>query len=112
MLTFVFAGLSWPPLCLIVPLQVMMTAIDSITPSNYVFQYLEVEALEMQQMNLQLGFPAHITHIIKPGSPLYNLSLQVGHGAYIIHHDSVCPGTGQPCSACLLTAVQSPQQEC
>eukprot|EP00775_Hariotina_reticulata_P009467 gene9467-9632_t len=39
-------------------------------------KYLEVEAHDMQQMNLQLGFPAHITHIIKPGSPLYNLSLQ------------------------------------
>jgi hypothetical protein len=45
--------------------------------SNYVFEYLDVEAREMQQMNLQLGFPAHVVHIIKPGSPLFNLSLQV-----------------------------------
>jgi hypothetical protein len=45
--------------------------------SNYVFEYLDIEAREMQQMNLQLGFPAHVVHIIKPGSPLFNLSLQV-----------------------------------
>jgi len=55
----------------------MMTAVDSITPSNYVFEYLTVEAADMQQMNLQLGFPANIVHVIRPNSPLYNLSLQV-----------------------------------
>jgi hypothetical protein len=48
-----------------------------VVRSNYVFEYLDVEAREMQQMNLQLGFPAHVVHIIKPGSPLFNLSLQV-----------------------------------
>ncbi|WIA09720.1 hypothetical protein OEZ85_009104 [Tetradesmus obliquus] len=57
-------------------IKVLVTAIDSITPSNYVFEYLDVEAREMQQMNLQLGFPAHVVHVIKPGSPLFNLSLQ------------------------------------
>lgn len=57
--------------------KVMVTAIDSITPSNYVFEYLAIEAQEMQQMNLELGFPAHAVHIIKPTSPLFNLSLQV-----------------------------------
>lgn len=58
-------------------IKVMMTAVDSITPSNYVFEYLTVEAADMQQMNLQLGFPANIVHVIRPNSPLYNLSLQV-----------------------------------
>jgi hypothetical protein len=58
-------------------IKVMMTAVDSITPSNYVFEYLEIEAAEMQQMNLQLGFPGNMVHIIRPSSPLYNLSLQV-----------------------------------
>lgn len=58
-------------------IKVLVTAIDSITPSNYVFEYLEIESVEMQEMNLQLGFPAHVVHIVKPGSPLYNLSLQV-----------------------------------
>eukprot|EP00878_Enallax_costatus_P002547 GHUV01002729.1.p1 GENE.GHUV01002729.1~~GHUV01002729.1.p1 ORF type:complete len:420 (+),score=101.14 GHUV01002729.1:498-1757(+) len=57
-------------------IKALVTAIDSITPSNYVFEYLDVEAIEMQQMNLQLGFPAHVVHVIKPGGPLYNLSLQ------------------------------------
>lgn len=57
-------------------IKVMMTAVDSITPSNYVFEYLTVEAADMQQMNLQLGFPANIVHVIRPNSPLYNLSLQ------------------------------------
>ncbi|KAF8073224.1 GapC [Scenedesmus sp. PABB004] len=57
-------------------IRVLVTAIDSITPSNYVFEYLDVEAVAAQQMNLQLGFPAHVVHLIKPSSPLYNLSLQ------------------------------------
>jgi hypothetical protein len=58
-------------------IKVMMTAVDSITPSNYVFEYLAIEAVDMQQMNLQLGFPANVVHVIRPSSPLYNLSLQV-----------------------------------
>eukprot|EP00879_Flechtneria_rotunda_P004613 GHRR01004869.1.p1 GENE.GHRR01004869.1~~GHRR01004869.1.p1 ORF type:complete len:426 (+),score=96.72 GHRR01004869.1:474-1751(+) len=57
-------------------IKVLVTAIDSITPSNYVFEYLDVEAKEIQQMNIQLGFPAHVVHVIRPGSPMYNLSLQ------------------------------------
>jgi hypothetical protein len=57
--------------------KMMMTAVDSITPSNYVFEYLAIEAADMQAMNLQLGFPANIVHVIRPNSPLYNLSLQV-----------------------------------
>jgi hypothetical protein len=56
-------------------IRVLVTAIDSITPSNYVFEYLDVEAHEMQQMNLQLGFPSHVVHVVRPGSPLWNLSL-------------------------------------
>lgn len=58
-------------------IKVMMTAVDSITPSNYVFEYLEIESVEMQQMNLQLGFPGNMVHVMRPNSPLYNLSLQV-----------------------------------
>lgn len=58
-------------------IKMLVTAIDSITPSNYTFDYLEIEGAHMQQMNLQLGFPANVVHIIRPGSPLYNLSLQV-----------------------------------
>lgn len=61
-------------------IKVMMTAVDSITPSNYVFEYLSIEAGDMQQMNLQLGFPANVVHVIRPNSPLYNLSLQVQRG--------------------------------
>lgn len=57
-------------------IRMLLTAIDSITPSNYVFEYLEIEAVDRQQTNLQLGFPAHVTHVVRPGSPLYNLSLQ------------------------------------
>lgn len=54
----------------------LTTAIDSITPSKYNFEYLDIENVEMQQMNLQLGFPANVVHIVKPGTPLYNLSLE------------------------------------
>lgn len=55
--------------------KVLLTAIDSITPSNYVFEYLELENVEKDMVNLQLGFPANLNHIITPSSPLYNLSL-------------------------------------
>jgi hypothetical protein len=65
-------------------LKVLMTAVDSITPSNYVFEYLDVEALDMQQMNLQLGFPGNIVHVIRPNSPLYNLSLQVSQKVLLL----------------------------
>lgn len=54
----------------------ILTANDSITASNYAFQYMEIENAEMQQTSIQLGFPAHVTHVIRPDSPLYNLSLQ------------------------------------
>jgi hypothetical protein len=37
---------------------------------------LQIEALDAQQTNIQLGFPATLTHIVRPGSPLYNLSLE------------------------------------
>jgi hypothetical protein len=63
-------------------IKVLMTAVDSITPSNYVFEYLEVESADMQQMNLQLGFPANIVHVVRPNSPLYSLSLQVRRSAH------------------------------
>lgn len=58
--------------------------------SNYVFEYLDVEAREMQQMNLQLGFPAHVVHVIKPGSPLFNLSLQVRVLHDALHYSMCC----------------------
>lgn len=80
-------------------IKALVTAIDSITPSNYVFEYLEVEAIDMQQMNLQLGFPAHVVHVVKPGSPLYNLSLQVGMGQEFpdVLHEIHCSGMMTAC---------------
>ena len=54
----------------------LTTAIDSITPSNYVFEWLDMENPDTQQMNLQLGFPANVVHVVRPGTPLWNLSLQ------------------------------------
>ena len=54
-------------------LKLVATAIDSITPSNYVFDHLAVEDLEGQRTNLQLGFPATVVHVVRPDSPLYNL---------------------------------------
>jgi hypothetical protein len=76
----------------------MVTATDSITPSNFAFEYLDVEALDMQQMNLQLGFPANVTHVIRPGSPLWNLSLQVR--ALCVCGGGVCVwvGGGEACA--------------
>lgn len=43
------------------------------THSNYVFEHLAIEDVESQQTNLQLGFPANVTHVVRPDSPLYNL---------------------------------------
>jgi hypothetical protein len=57
-------------------MKMLLTAIDSITPDKYVFEYLAIEQLDAQQTNIQLGFPATLTHIIRPGSPLYSLSLE------------------------------------
>jgi hypothetical protein len=57
-------------------MKMLLTAIDSITPDKYVFEYLQIEQLDAQQTNIQLGFPATLTHVIKPGSPMYNLSLE------------------------------------
>jgi hypothetical protein len=96
-------------------IKVLMTAVDSITPSNYVFEYLEAEAADMQQMNLQLGFPANIVHVIRPNSPLYSLSLQVRHTPTIHHCIStwsahraqfLCQRTGHWVTRCL------PRQGC
>jgi hypothetical protein len=54
-------------------MRLIVTAIDSITPSNYVFEHLAIEDLGSQNTNLQLGFPANVTHVVRPDSPLYNL---------------------------------------
>ncbi|EFJ41660.1 hypothetical protein VOLCADRAFT_98369 [Volvox carteri f. nagariensis] len=56
-------------------LRLVLTAVDSITPSNYLFENLAIDAHSMQETNLELGFPANVTHIITPSSPLYNLSV-------------------------------------
>ncbi|MEW5307342.1 MAG: hypothetical protein WDW36_009746 [Sanguina aurantia] len=56
-------------------IRMIMTAVDSITPSNYTFEHLEVDSLEKQNTNLELGFPANVSHIITGESPLWNLSL-------------------------------------
>ena len=54
-------------------LKMIATASDSITPSQFAFEHLAVEDAASQQANLQLGFPAHVTHVVRPGTPLYNL---------------------------------------
>ncbi|GIM16380.1 hypothetical protein Vretimale_19042 [Volvox reticuliferus] len=56
-------------------LRMVLTAVDSITPSNYHFQHLAIDAHSTQETNLELGFPANVSHVITPSSPLYNLSL-------------------------------------
>ncbi|PNW74256.1 hypothetical protein CHLRE_13g591450v5 [Chlamydomonas reinhardtii] len=56
-------------------LRMVLTAVDSITPSNYLFEHLPIDSLHTQETNLELGFPANVTHVISPASPLYNLSL-------------------------------------
>ncbi|KAG2443371.1 hypothetical protein HXX76_001732 [Chlamydomonas incerta] len=56
-------------------LRMVLTAVDSITPSNYLFEHLPIDSLHTQETNLELGFPANVTHVITPASPLYNLSL-------------------------------------
>ncbi|KXZ50139.1 hypothetical protein GPECTOR_17g775 [Gonium pectorale] len=55
--------------------RMVLTAVDSITPSNYTFEHLAIDSHTTQETNLELGFPANVTHIITPSSPLYNLSL-------------------------------------
>ncbi|GLC38097.1 hypothetical protein PLESTB_000270600 [Pleodorina starrii] len=56
-------------------LRMVLTAVDSITPSNYLFEHLTIDGHNTQETNLELGFPANVTHVITPSSPLYNLSL-------------------------------------
>ncbi|GIL62473.1 hypothetical protein Vafri_16693 [Volvox africanus] len=56
-------------------LRMVLTAVDSITPSNYLFEHLTIDGHSTQETNLELGFPANMTHVITPSSPLYNLSL-------------------------------------
>ncbi len=46
-------------------IKMMTTAIDSITPSAYVFEYLEIENEDMQATNIQLGFPANVVHVVR-----------------------------------------------
>lgn len=57
-------------------IHMIVTALDSITPSNYVFEHLEVHNTLVQKTNLQLGMPATVVHVVNPASPLYSLSLQ------------------------------------
>jgi hypothetical protein len=61
-------------------MSMIVTAIDSITPSNYVFEHLAIEDIDSQQTNLQLGFPATVVHVVRPESPLYNLRLGGARG--------------------------------
>ncbi|GLI71301.1 hypothetical protein VaNZ11_016442 [Volvox africanus] len=56
-------------------LRMVLTAVDSITPSNYLFEHLPIDGHGTQETNLELGFPANVTHVITPSSPLYNLSV-------------------------------------
>ncbi|GAX73286.1 hypothetical protein CEUSTIGMA_g740.t1 [Chlamydomonas eustigma] len=56
-------------------IRMVVTAIDSITPSNYMFEHLKLENTYQQETNLELGFPANLIHVITPDSFLYNLSL-------------------------------------
>ncbi|GFR39598.1 hypothetical protein Agub_g58 [Astrephomene gubernaculifera] len=43
--------------------------------AHYRFQELAIEDLSSQAANLRLGLHAHINHVIRPGSPLYDTSL-------------------------------------
>uniref|UniRef100_A0A7R9Z2D0 Inward rectifier potassium channel C-terminal domain-containing protein n=1 Tax=Chlamydomonas euryale TaxID=1486919 RepID=A0A7R9Z2D0_9CHLO len=56
-------------------IRMVVTAIDSITPSNYLFEHLKVENGHKQETNLELGFPANVVHVIDKDSFLYQLSL-------------------------------------
>ncbi|KAJ9511232.1 hypothetical protein QJQ45_017180 [Haematococcus lacustris] len=75
-------------------IRMVVTAVDSITPSFYHHEQLQVDGAykqvcgcagcsssqpaltpAVQLTNLELGFPAHVTHVITPESFLYNLSL-------------------------------------
>jgi len=56
-------------------IRMVVTAVDSITPSNYMFEHLKVEGAYQQETNLELGFPANLVHVMRPDSYLYNLSL-------------------------------------
>ncbi|KAL6747040.1 hypothetical protein V8C86DRAFT_2922370 [Haematococcus lacustris] len=56
-------------------IRMVVTAVDSITPSFYHHEQLQVDGAYKQLTNLELGFPAHVTHVITPESFLYNLSL-------------------------------------
>uniref|UniRef100_A0A7S3QX31 Inward rectifier potassium channel C-terminal domain-containing protein n=1 Tax=Dunaliella tertiolecta TaxID=3047 RepID=A0A7S3QX31_DUNTE len=56
-------------------IRMVVTVVDSITPSYYHHEMLTVEGGYKQVTNLELGFPAHVTHVITPDSYLYNTSL-------------------------------------
>lgn len=53
----------------------MITAVDSIQPSNYLFEHLKLEKQENQETNVELGFPANLVHVISPDSYLFHMSL-------------------------------------
>lgn len=57
-------------------IKMAVTAMDSTTPSTYLFEYLSIDGLERQETNMQLGFPANLVHVIDQASPLFNLSVQ------------------------------------
>ena len=40
------------------------------------FIELEIEDMTTQVVNIKLGLPSTIVHVVRPGSPLYDLSLQ------------------------------------
>ncbi|MEW5312482.1 MAG: hypothetical protein WDW38_004114 [Sanguina aurantia] len=48
---------------------------DKINNAIFSFDELEIDALSTQVVNLKMGLPATVTHTIKPGSPLFELSL-------------------------------------
>eukprot|EP00201_Polytomella_parva_P019814 CAMPEP_0175042546 /NCGR_PEP_ID=MMETSP0052_2-20121109/2635_1 /TAXON_ID=51329 ORGANISM="Polytomella parva, Strain SAG 63-3" /NCGR_SAMPLE_ID=MMETSP0052_2 /ASSEMBLY_ACC=CAM_ASM_000194 /LENGTH=929 /DNA_ID=CAMNT_0016305393 /DNA_START=374 /DNA_END=3163 /DNA_ORIENTATION=+ len=57
-------------------LRMIVTAVDATSPSNYLFEQLEIDDIVTQETNLELGFPANVTHVISATSPLLGLSLQ------------------------------------
>lgn len=54
---------------------VQLPALCPLLPNQRASHVSQVDNLDKQNTNLELGFPANVSHIITPESPLWNLSL-------------------------------------
>jgi len=55
--------------------RMFVASLDSVDPGRFALDQLEVEAPQRQLLALSLGLAATVTHVVRPTSPLYNLSL-------------------------------------